>query len=174
MKNYRWIYQHGNTRVQTTTYVDASGIERCCWTKGKNGNADDYTVGEYLAILNSAREPGTPEFICLAWEELEPRLIESENLRHSLGEMAETTESDFREMLGVLPPMQWRRSALAESFKMSELTCGDITMCFVRIGSRYFSGYGRTSTSTDTLIDWAAMAYGKLYPQEYARFYTTT
>ena len=95
----------------------------------------------------------------------------ADNERYRPGELHETTEERFIEMLEVLPPMQWRRGKTGESFKMSELTKGDITACYVRLGNRYFEGYCRVSDSGDRLLDWAAMEYGKRHPKEYAEKY---
>ena len=172
MREKRWIYQAGKHNAQTVTYVDADGIERCAWTKDKAGNPEDYTVEAYLAYLNERREDGSPEFVCLTWDELAPLIEAVMQNTYKIGTMQEVSEERFIEMLEVLPPMQWTRSKTSESFKLEELTSGDITACFVRIGARYFEGYGRVSTPSDRLIDWAAMEYGRLYPEEYAAQYT--
>ena len=174
MKDQRVIYQAGNHNAQTSTYEDSFGVERCAFTRDKDGNAKDYTVPEYLEILNREREAGTPEFACISWEELYP-LIDSLRIdRYKVGTMQEVTAERFDEMLCVLPPMQWHRAKTSESFKMSEITAGDITACFVRIGGRFFEGYGRVTTPADRLLDWAAMEYGRLYPEEYSTKYCQT
>ena len=50
----------------------------------------------------------------------------------------EITEARYHEMLGVLPPHDWRGSGDAESFKLIERTAGSITGIYVRIGDRHF------------------------------------
>ena len=172
MQAERWIYQLGEMRAQTVTYLDAHGVERCSWTSDKEeGQGIDFTVAEYLEYLNARREAGTLEFVALTWDEIETQINAAQQAVYKVGQMSEIPQERFVEMLEVLPPMQWRRSKTAESFKMSELTSGTITDCFVRIGTRFFEGYGRVTTPSDILIDWAAMEYAKQHSAEYAALY---
>lgn len=58
--------------------------------------------------------------------------------RQFISAPVEINAATFHEMLGVLPPVGWRRDAEAESFKISELTAGTVTAIYARIGDRYF------------------------------------
>jgi len=51
----------------------------------------------------------------------------------------EITEDQWHEMLCVLPPMAWKHDSNGESFKMCEMTAGDITSIFVHLNGRYFT-----------------------------------
>ena len=51
----------------------------------------------------------------------------------------EIPESKFHEMLGCLPPVDWRSDGDTESFKMSERTIDTLTGIFCRIGKKYFT-----------------------------------
>ena len=66
----------------------------------------------------------------------------------------EVTEERFDEMLNVLPPINWVRSAAGEtSFKMIERTYGNITTIFARIGNRYFELSDSCFLSHDQILD---------------------
>ena len=61
-----------------------------------------------------------------------------------LAQPTEEIDSDrFFEMLGILPPMDWRTEGGIERFNMSEMEFGQITRQFARIGERYFSKFVR-------------------------------
>ena len=153
MKSQRFIYQAGKHNAQTTTYTDADGIERCAFTKGKAENQADYTVPEYLSYLNERREAGSPEYVCLTWEELYPLITEVKRDTYRVGMAAKVTQERFWEMLEVLPPMEWIREEGSESFKVSELTDGSITACLVRIGKEYYELYHHVGTAHKTLLE---------------------
>jgi hypothetical protein len=72
--------------------------------------------------------------------ELETAYAMAEKARHDkyVHGPREITEERFNEMLCVLPPEDWRRSAGAQSFKMSEHQTGYFTAIFCEIGSRFF------------------------------------
>jgi hypothetical protein len=57
---------------------------------------------------------------------------------HYCHEPIEIDESRFSEMLNILPPVRWTTRADSESFLMSEMLCGTLTECYMRIGDRYF------------------------------------
>ncbi|MGQ3665362.1 hypothetical protein [Citrobacter braakii] len=52
----------------------------------------------------------------------------------------ETTEERFNDMLEILPPLDWHHNegGGAQSFKMMEMYCGNVTDIFVQSGARYF------------------------------------
>lgn len=50
-----------------------------------------------------------------------------------------TTADEFSDMLNILPPYGWQTGPGWEVFKMSELTSGNITRIFCRIGTDFFT-----------------------------------
>ena len=66
------------------------------------------------------------------------RLAQEAQRAHYCHGPVEITAERFEEMLNVLPPMQWKRGPGAQSFKMSELTCGTLTGIFCEVRGRYF------------------------------------
>lgn len=74
----------------------------------------------------------------------------------------EIDEERFTYLLEVLPPRGWVRRLDAESFKMSEFTCNDITCCAVRIGRRYFSTERTYTTTHDELVQIVLAAFPDL------------
>jgi len=72
--------------------------------------------------------------------------------RYKVGQAEEIDDSAFFYALGVLPPVRWYRGEGVETFEMSELESGNITACFVRIGSRYFRIYSKVRTAPEFLI----------------------
>ncbi|MCH8247061.1 MAG: hypothetical protein IH951_11715 [Bacteroidetes bacterium] len=89
-------------------------------------------------------------------------------LIYEVGKAKEIDVDRWEYALGVLPPKQWHRAGGWESFKISELTAGDITACYVRIGSRYFEVYGRVSTPPEMLKAWCELAQAR---REYSAGY---
>lgn len=51
----------------------------------------------------------------------------------------EITAEQWNEMLCVLPPVRWTKTAAGESFKLSERTTGLITGIYVIVADRYFT-----------------------------------
>lgn len=76
---------------------------------------------------------------------------ESAKDRYKLLEPVEIDKDRFWEMLECLPPEQWQKSELGESFKMSERTFADITACFVKKDNRYYEVNARINTPHETL-----------------------
>ena len=61
----------------------------------------------------------------------------------------EISEDRFNDMLGVLPPLDWRQYRGVERFNCAEMTFGRITTQYAKISDRYFSKpvrHGDTST----------------------------
>lgn len=55
------------------------------------------------------------------------------------GEVTETTEENFNEMLNILPPMKWCTIDGVEMFCMSEMYTGTYTSQYARIGNKYYT-----------------------------------
>jgi hypothetical protein len=64
----------------------------------------------------------------------------------------EITEERFTEMLEILPPVGWKRSAGSQSFKMSERMTGNLTAIFCEIGGRYFELCDDTRNSHEWIV----------------------
>jgi|GEM_PF-4609786 len=74
-----------------------------------------------------------PDAIYIDWESACKIMDDANRLP-----VSEITESDFWEMLEVLPPVGWQTTPEGESFKMSERYSGNITSIYARVGTRYF------------------------------------
>lgn len=55
------------------------------------------------------------------------------------GEVVETTEAQFDEMLNILPPLKWCNIDGVEMFCMREMYTGTYTNQYARIGDRYYT-----------------------------------
>lgn len=55
--------------------------------------------------------------------------------------------------LGVLPPLHWKRTGDAETFKISEMTSGTITAIYCRIGDRYFELSDSVSLTHEQIVE---------------------
>jgi len=64
---------------------------------------------------------------------------------------AEITEDQFYEMFECLPPMQYRKDNKGMSFKMSEMTFGDITQGYVKKNGKYYSMNCRLHTKHEEM-----------------------
>lgn len=64
----------------------------------------------------------------------------------------EITEEQFYEMFECLPPMQLKKDKAGWSFKMSEMTCGDITQGYVCKGDKYYSMNCRIKTKHEEML----------------------
>ena len=65
----------------------------------------------------------------------------------------EITADRYMEMLEVLPPVAWKSSRDAETFKLSERTSGNITAIFCRLGERYFEMQDSIFLKHDAIVD---------------------
>ena len=74
--------------------------------------------------------------------------------RLKVGEPIEITKEKFTEMLEVLPPRFWVVGKDHGSFQMCELTCGNITACYVRLGSKYYEVMAELGTPHDKLVEY--------------------
>lgn len=92
-------------------YPDRADYWRNCKAKYENAKYEVMTLGEYL----------------------------KKQKKHLLGEVIETTEEQFNEMLNVLPPMKWCHIDGVEMFCMSEMYTGTYTNQYARIGNNYYT-----------------------------------
>jgi len=64
----------------------------------------------------------------------------------------EITEDQWNEMFECLPPMQYKRTEAGTSFKMSEMTRGDITAGYVIKGGKYYTMNCRLHTKHEEML----------------------
>lgn len=64
----------------------------------------------------------------------------------------EISEEQFYEMFECLPPMHLNTTDRGMSFKMSEMTTGDITQGYVKKNSKYYSMNCRIKTKHEEMI----------------------
>jgi len=74
-----------------------------------------------------------PELIICSWDFAEKAMTE-----HFITDWQETTGEHFRDMLEVLPPINWKWDTQFEMFQLSEMTWGTITATYVRIRDKHF------------------------------------
>ena len=77
----------------------------------------------------------------------------------------EITEEKWIYALEVLPPMDWVRHQGSESFKMSELTSGNLTAIYCRIGDKYYTLTEDVKMPHDKIIEICRAKYWKQYKQ---------
>jgi hypothetical protein len=69
--------------------------------------------------------------------------------------VSEITEERFNDMLEVLPPLNWHfnEAGGAQSFKLAEMYCGNITQIFAQYGNRYFEFRDRETLTHQEIIE---------------------
>jgi hypothetical protein len=75
----------------------------------------------------------------------------------------EITEERFLEMMNILPPLGWRNAGFTESFKMCEMTSGNFTGIFARIGKRYFTFQDLVSLPHHEIVSKINLAFPDLH-----------
>lgn len=65
----------------------------------------------------------------------------------------EITEEQYYEMFECLPPMQYKSTQAGSSFKMSEMTRGDITSGYVCKNGKYYNMNCRVKTSHEEMVN---------------------
>jgi len=115
------LYEKGSVTMQDMVYIDDAGIVRsCCFHETieeqrlEHPNIELWFFTDVMQEIDKAQE---------ATFKKSP---------------VEITEDRFTEMLEVLPPHNWHRETGSESFKMSEMTCGNYTEIFCRIGEKFY------------------------------------
>ena len=93
-------------------YPDRADYWRSCKAQYENAKYEVMTFGEFLDRQKKAMVSG---------------------------EVTETTEEQFNEMLNVLPPLKWCTIAGVEMFCMREMYTGTYTNQYARIGDKYYT-----------------------------------
>jgi hypothetical protein len=157
MDPLHYIYRRGDLSVESITYLDTGGIERCAYTSSRVGPAaPDLALRDYLHLLNHDLAPDAPRYECLPWETVAPLLAAAQDAAY-LRPWKEITEERWDEMLKILPPEKWQTVRGVNIFRMCEYTCGNITTHFARVGSRFFEGSFRTTTAYEDLAGQVAV-----------------
>jgi hypothetical protein len=126
---------------------------------------------EILAFIDpltnlSAQMGSTKEQLAASWPKCNVVVLavddayKRQEARH-ITPVTETTEEYFDEMLNVLPPCQWYRSAAFSHFYVSERIIGNIVLYLVKKGSQHFTFQDQAGLSTAevcTRIDTAQLA----------------
>ena len=64
----------------------------------------------------------------------------------------EITEDQWNEMFECLPPMHYKRTEAGTSFKMSEMTRGDITCAYAIKGEKFYCMNARIKTTHEEIM----------------------
>lgn len=64
----------------------------------------------------------------------------------------EISAERFNGMLELLPPLDWHIGASSQSFRLMEMTCGNVTAIFAVYGGRYFELCDRVTLTHDEII----------------------
>ena len=67
--------------------------------------------------------------------------------------VSESTEEAFWENLGAVPPLCRNSMGNTESFKMSEMRFGNVTLICCRIGDRYFEFHDKATLKHQEIVD---------------------
>lgn len=65
--------------------------------------------------------------------------LERQKAAMTSGEVTETTEEHFQEMLNILPPLKWCTIAGVQMFCMSEMYTGTYTNQYAKVGDKYYT-----------------------------------
>lgn len=79
------------------------------------------------------------------------RINEALKEKYPMLKPVEETEEAFYEMFECLPPMQYRNDENGMSFKMSEMTFGDITRGYVKKNGKFYSMNCRLHTKHEEM-----------------------
>ena len=100
-------------------------------------------LGETLEQIQR-RYPGAELVDLAAWIEAKDRALCSDPV--------EITREQFEDALDTLPPQNWQRAALAESFEFMEHTSGRVTTIYCRTGRRFWEFQGVAGMTLDEII----------------------
>ena len=114
---------------------------KCFYQPGESGIVDvarpdgkSVCFAEDLNAINK-RYPGA---VLMLFDEAIKQADAAKRARLCTG-AHEITEEKWIYALEVLPPMDWVRHQGSESFKMSELTSGNLTAIYCRVGDKYYT-----------------------------------
>ena len=132
--------------------------EMCFYQPGKSGIIDtvrhgglialSYCAGESLQEIRS-RYPGA---VLMPLDEAYD-LVEAVNRARLCTGPKRITKELFQYGLCVLPPRDWQQREGEESFKIMELTCGQLTAIYCRIGDEYFALTEDVNTPHDKIVE---------------------
>lgn len=125
------IYKEGEVHLQTTV-ID----NQCAYTRHPD-TGQPYTVTEYLETLG-------PDFTCIPLEDALDKIAIAQELAF-IKPWFKISKKVWMLALEVLPPMRWAHVQGIEFFQCSEMTIGNITATYARIGNKFFTADRRTS-----------------------------
>lgn len=79
------------------------------------------------------------------------RINEALKDKYPMLQPIEETEESFYDAFECLPPMQYKNDNNGMSFKMSEMTCGDITRGYIKKNGKYYSMNVRLKTKHEEM-----------------------
>lgn len=96
-----------------------------------------------------------PNVCILTYEQVNDQIDEALKEKYPLLDAKEITEEKYYEMLECLPPMQYKTGAKAITFKLEEMTCGNITSGFLHLKSndKYYQMNVRYKTTHDEMVN---------------------
>ena len=130
-------------------------MERCFYIPGQYSiidRADDEGKGHYSGDNLEQIQARYPGALLIPFEDALKQCEAEQADCFEVGKAKKTTKAQFFEALECLPPKYWTSDKETESFQMSELTCGSITACYVRINTNYFCIDNHIGTSHRDLI----------------------
>lgn len=80
------------------------------------------------------------------------RIDEALKEKYPMLEPKEITEDQWFDMLECLPPMQYKSTDCGISFKMSEMTCGDITQGYIKKAGKFYVMNCRVKTPHEAML----------------------
>lgn len=124
-----------------------------------DGNIDQYsqvingwvsytgkTIDEYI------HDKGISHVTFLTDEDFQV-IYEARQIERFVSKPEVITKQQWWDMLGCLPPQDWKRYATSESFRMCEYTTSNITGTYCRIGDVYYSFADVDTLSHEQIIE---------------------
>lgn len=93
-----------------------------------------------------------PKARIVAFDTALEQIREKEKEVYPMLQPVEITDDQWNEMFELLPPMQYKRTEAGTSFKMSEMTKGDITAGYVMKGGKYYTMNCRVKTTHEEML----------------------
>jgi roadblock/LC7 domain-containing protein len=121
--------------------------------------------GRYSGDNLAAMQERYPDAELMEYDEAKP-LHDAAMIAKYCKPLKEVTAERYDDMLNVLPPLGWVRNHSDESFKLCEMTTGNLTLIVVRLGKKYYEYTGDVRTKHADIIQHvqAEIAAGAVVP----------
>ena len=138
-----------------TNEPTAKAEKMCFYQPGHGGIVDLATLDGRSGCFNHALEEIRAEYPGAVLMPLDEAVTQSQaaNRARLCTGPKQVTEKEFDAALGVLPPRDWQRHNGEESFKIMELTCGQLTAIYCRIGEEYFTLTEDVNTPHEKIVE---------------------